>query len=322
MIPSHYVYVYLFCGIALLLTLVGTSYAQVIDSPRVQFLEGKAIDEILCNTGLELVMKKTTGAPACVLPTSVEELIQRGWALHVLPERTEGDVNSEIYVQGSLEVESADILYSNGTGFLAKPEGDGGYPGVVMIHEWWGLNEDIKRMAQTLASHGYVVLAVDLYGDTATTPEEARLLVTNYTVQDGIKSMNDAVDHLVEKHGVQSVGSIGWCFGGAQSLQLAMNNPKMNATVIYYGAVTSDTERLAGITWPVLGIFAEMDAGITVQSVNEFEEALDRLEIQNDIHIFEGVDHAFANPSGERYAPEQAMQAWDLTLGFFEENLR
>ena len=96
----------------------------------------------------------------------------------------------------------------------------------------------------------------------------------------------------------------------------------MDATVIYYGYLVTDTEILSSIKWPVLGIFAEQDKGITVDAVNAFESSLNELEIQNDIIIYVEVDHAFANPSGDRYAPEESKDAWNKTLEFLESNLK
>ena len=192
-----------------------------------------------------------------------------------------------------------------------------------MIHEWWGLNDNVKEMADKLASQGYVVLAVDLYnGKVATTSEQARQYVTSYDSTNGIDNMNSATTYLDENFSPGKIGSIGWCFGGGQSLQLALNNDEMDATVIYYGSLVTDTETLSSIQWPVLGIFAELDKGITVDAVNAFESSLNELEIQNDIAIYSGVDHAFANPSGDRYAPEESKDAWNKTMAFLESNLK
>ena len=107
-----------------------------------------------------------------------------------------------------------------------------------------------------------------------------------------------------------------------QSLNLALNNDDMDATVIYYGSLVTEPETLSSINWPMLGIFAELDQGISPEQVNEFESALNELEIPNEIHIYPDVNHAFANPSGERYAPDASMDAWQKTIEFFELNLR
>ena len=291
--------------------------------PLQQIKSGQDPEHVTCTEGKELVLKQSTGMPACVNFLSVEKLIQRGWAIHVLPDYSFGNNNSEIFQTGNHDITSESVNYFQSIhGYLARPSADGNFPGVVLIHEWWGLNQNIKDMANNLASHGYVVLAVDLYnGKVATTSDEARQLISSYDVDQGIQNMNAAVSYLQENYSTEKIGSIGWCFGGGQSLNLALNNDKMDATVIYYGTVTSNVETLSSISWPVLGIFAELDKGITANSVNEFESALDELSIPNEIYIYPGVDHAFANPSGERFAPDATQNAWQKTLDFLKTNL-
>ena len=292
--------------------------------PLKQIKDGKNPSNITCTEGLELVLKQSNGLPACIKPSSVAKLIQRGWAIHILPDYTSDNVNSEIFKIGKFATTSETVNYfESSNGYLSRPTIDGNYPAVVMIHEWWGLNDNIKVMADKLASHGYVVLAVDLYnGHVGTTSEEARQLMSSFNADTGIQNMNAAVSYLETNYSPEKLGSIGWCFGGGQSLNLALNNNDMDATVIYYGSVTSDAESLSKISWPVLGIFAELDKGITVENVKGFESALNQLEIPNEIDIYPGVDHAFANPSGERYAPEASKDAWEKTLNFFNSNLK
>ena len=292
--------------------------------PLKQIQDGTDPSDVTCTEGLELVMKFSNGLPACVKPSSVEKLIERGWAVHILPDYEQNENNnSVIFATGDLEVETTDVTYfENSNGYLAKPAVDGQYPAIVMIHEWWGLTGNIKQMAEKLASHGYVVLAVDLYeGQVGTTADEARHLRTSFEQSQWTENMNSAVSYLEENHSPSSLGSIGWCFGGAQSLNLALNNEDIDATVIYYGQLVTDTEELSKINWPILGIFAELDNGIPPETVNEFEASLDIVGIENDITIYPGVNHAFANPSGDRYAPNESKDAWQKTLTFFEDNL-
>lgn len=297
--------------------------SQDLSSPKSQFENGITIDKIVCQTGLELVMKKSDGTPACIKPVSVSRLVERGWALHVLPDYSKDNTNSEAFARGDLSVITDEVNYfENYTGFVARPDNTENYPGIVMIHEWWGLNDNIRDMAKELASHGYVVLAVDLYGQpAATTADEARQLVSSYDLQQGVSNMNAAVDYLVNNYNAKKIGSIGWCFGGGQSLNLAIDNDHIDATVIYYGSLTSDKAKLSHIKWPVLGIFAGLDQGIPVESVHEFESSLNELNIKNEIHIYPNVNHAFANPSGANYAPEETQDAWKKTLSFFDQNL-
>ncbi|MFQ5497305.1 MAG: dienelactone hydrolase family protein [Nitrosopumilus sp.] len=292
--------------------------------PLKQISEGTEPSNVTCTEGKELVLKQSNGLPACVNPSSVEKLISRGWAIHILPDYTNQNNNSDIFAVGEFLTQSETVAYfGDTTGYLARPTITGNYPGVVMIHEWWGLNENIKEMADKLASHGYVVLAVDLYGGkVATTSDEARQLITNYDLERGLQNMNSAVIFLNENYSSEKIGSIGWCFGGGQSLNLALYNDDMDATVIYYGALVTDLDMLSTIQWPVLGIFAELDKGITADTVNSFESTLNKLDIQNDVIIYPGVDHAFANPSGSKYVPEESKDAWNRTLSFLESNLK
>lgn len=292
--------------------------------PLKQIRDGQSPTNVTCTEGKELVLKQSNGLPACVNPSSVEKLIARGWAIHILPDYVNENNNSEIFSIGKYSIESETVQYfGNVTGYLAKPTDDGNYPGIVMIHEWWGLNDNIKEMADKLASHGYVVLAVDLYnGKFATTSEQARELISSFDSQSGLQNMNAAFAFLEENYSPEKIGSIGWCFGGGQSLNLALNNNGVDATVIYYGSLVTDTETLSAINWPVLGIFAELDQGITPDTVNAFESSLNELGIPNDITIYSGVNHAFANPSGESYAPEESKDAWNQTIVFLESNLK
>ena len=244
-----------------------------------------------------------------------------------MPDIATSNNNSEIFVLGDYPTTSETVKYfGDVSGYLARPATDGDYPGVVMIHEWWGLNDYIKEMADKLASHGYVVLAVDLYGgEVATSSEQARLLITGYDVEQGLQNMNAAALLLGSDYSADKIGSIGWCFGGGQSLNLALGHDDaatIDATVIYYGSLVTDTEALSSIHWPVLGIFAGLDQGIPVATVAEFESSLNELNIENSIHIYDDVDHAFANPSGARYAPEEAKSAWEQTLAFLESGLK
>ncbi|MCL5018430.1 MAG: dienelactone hydrolase family protein [Candidatus Pacearchaeota archaeon] len=218
-------------------------------------------------------------------------------------------------------VAANEIKYNNVEGYIARPTKIGTFPGVVMIHEWWGLNENIKEMAEKLASQGYVVLAVDLFnGKVAQNSQEALEMVSSLNKEEAIENMKDAVSFLKDKQDVSGVASLGWCFGGGQSLQLSLNE-NLDATVIYYGSLVTEQQELSKIESPVLGIFGAEDTSIPVESVYQFETALNELGIENEIYIYDGVGHAFANPSGMNYAPEETKDAWQKTLSFLEKNL-
>ena len=212
--------------------------------------------------------------------------------------------------------------YGNATGYLVYPTNGTNLPAVIMIHEWWGLNKNIKNMAEQLANEGYAVLAVDLYnGEVATESSRAGELAGSVrnNPDEAINNLNAAVEHVMSLQKVNSsrIASLGWCFGGGQSLQLALNTERpLAATIIYYGTLVTNQTELAEITWPVLGIFGSADQSIPVDTVNQFKAALEANAVTNEIYIYEGVGHAFANPSGDNYAPEETADAWDKTLAF------
>ena len=294
-------------------------------SPLQQFLMKTPINQIICPDNLQIVMKKSDGSPACVRASNVSILIERGWAIHVLPEYTKnGTKNSDMFDGGPFDIKTASVNYfANTTGYVAKPMQEGNFPGVILIHEWWGLNDNIKSMARGLASHGYIVMAVDLYaGQVATIPDGARKLMLSFDEQTGMSNIDAAANLLKHGYNVTKISTIGWCFGGSQSLNYALSGNKLDATVIYYGQPVTNTTKLSTIKWPVLGFFGEKDQSISVDKVREFKSALDTIGVENEIHIYPGLDHAFANPSGANYAPEETKDAWNKTLSFLDSHLK
>lgn len=223
-------------------------------------------------------------------------------------------------------VEYATINGETATGYLAQPENaEEALPAVIAIHEWWGLNENIEAMARKIAGEGYTVLAVDLYNDRiAETPENARELMQSVmdNPEPARENLQQAYNYLIDEQNAPKVGTIGWCFGGAWSLQTALMLPEaIDATVIYYGQLVTDTDQLATLEMPILGIFGAEDSLIPVAQVREFEESLAELNKNATIIVYEDAGHAFANPSGDRYVPEAAMDAWEETKAFFAEYL-
>jgi len=196
-----------------------------------------------------------------------------------------------------------------------------------LIHEWWGLNDNIKAMTDKMAAEGYVALAVDLYKeDVAETPDEAMKLVQNAIASSPELEDNitQAYDYLKNETNAPKVASMGWCFGGLWSLNTALLLPtQLDATVIYYGGnITTDPEKLATLEMPILGIFGELDQNPSVELVREFEQVLQSLNKEVEIHIYENADHAFANSSGNRYNPEAAQDAWEKTTEFLTTHLQ
>lgn len=224
-------------------------------------------------------------------------------------------------VSAKYEVLSSEVNYfENRTGFYAEPKTPGNYPGIIMIHEWWGLNDHIKESAKTLSAQGYRVLAVDLFGSIAATPVGAIAQTKGLDQDKAVENMRAAKKFLSGKGSIK-IGSLGWCFGGAQSLQIAVNE-KLDATVIYYGNLIEDKEKLKQLNSPVLGIFGATDGQVPVEKVNLFGANLRELNIQNEIKIYDGVGHAFANPTGLSFAPNETKDAWIKTLEFLNKNLK
>jgi carboxymethylenebutenolidase len=202
----------------------------------------------------------------------------------------------------------------------AKPK----LPAVVVIHEWWGLNEHIMHWTDRLTEDGYAALAVDLYGGkVATNPDDA---MTTMKAVDNAKAqevLRAAHRFLVTDPRVSATrtGSIGWCFGGAWSLQLALNEPELDAAVIYYGRLVTDPAKLKPIRAPLLGIFGNLDKGIPPASVDAFDKALQEASIAHEILRYE-ADHAFANPSNPHYDTKAAADAWEHVRRFLAQKLK
>ncbi|HET7148591.1 MAG TPA: dienelactone hydrolase family protein [Candidatus Nitrosopolaris sp.] len=232
--------------------------------------------------------------------------------------------------------------FDNASGYLVYPSNTGingnssivatgkKVPAVIMIHEFWGINDNIRSMARTLAKQaGYVVLAVDLFkGQSTNDPNQASQLVKSVrdNQQEAISNIQAAVKYVNSLPFVDSskIASLGWCFGGGQSLQLALHSEQhpLAATILYYGTpLITNKQELSKIKWPVLGIFGDHDQANPLPLINAFKAALDGDGITNEILIYKGLGHAFANPSGANYAPQQTADAWQKTLTFLSKYL-
>jgi carboxymethylenebutenolidase len=198
-------------------------------------------------------------------------------------------------------------------------------PAIIVIHEWWGLNDGVRAMADRLAGEGYIVLAVDLYGGkTANSPSGARDLMLSVVENTEFANLNirQAYDWLKNIAGAPRIGSLGWCFGGGWSLNTALLFPnELDAAVIYYGQVIDDVAVLEPLNVPILGLFAAEDRGIAVESVNAFGAAMKKLGKNVEIEVFPKVGHAFANPTGNNYNAAAAEAAWIRTLSFLRLHL-
>jgi carboxymethylenebutenolidase len=204
---------------------------------------------------------------------------------------------------------------------LAMPETTPA-PAILLIHEWWGLNDQIRSVAAEYAKEGYVALAVDLMGgEVATTPDEARALTGAVVAEEATETLVGWIDWLKSHEATTgAVGTVGWCFGGGWSLQASLATP-VDATVVYYGRVPGDPAALASLESPVMGHFGTEDGFIDEEMVSTWTAAMNDAAKSYTVHWYE-ADHAFANPTGNAYDGEDAQLAWQRTLTFFDRYLR
>jgi carboxymethylenebutenolidase len=208
--------------------------------------------------------------------------------------------------------------------YLALPkQAKAPLPAIVIIHEWWGLNDHIKHWADRMAEQGYAALAVDLYGGVvAKKPEEAQAAMKQVDQAAAVATLRAAFDFLGTDQRVLATkrACLGWCFGGAMSLQLAIAEPKLDACVLYYGRLVEDEAELAKVQAPVLGVFGTRDRSIPDAKVAAFETAMSKLK--KDVKVLRyDAEHAFANPSGARYDQKNAAAAWAEVKAFLQSKL-
>jgi carboxymethylenebutenolidase len=212
------------------------------------------------------------------------------------------------------------------SGYLALPESAGRHPGVVVIQEWWGLNDWVKEQARKLAEQGYVALAPDLYrGKVATDPETAHELSRGMPQDRAVRDLKAAFDFLASRSDVNrdKIGSIGWCMGGGLSLQLAVHEPRLAACVVNYGSMPTEESEIQAIHAPVLGNFGAEDRGIPPERVHAFESAMKAAGKSIDVKIYAGAGHAFENPNNKAgYRPQATADAWKRVQAFFARTLK
>ena len=211
-------------------------------------------------------------------------------------------------------------------GYLSRPAGAAarGGPSIIVVHEWWGLNDNIKSVADRYAGEGYTVLAVDLFGKVATTPDTAMVLYQTAmkNIPAGEKNLASAISYL-KAQGVGKIGVVGYCFGGHWSLRTGLvGGPDVKAVVMYYGAPITDAAQLARLSAPVLGLYGGLDKGIPVDSVRAMERSMKAAGRSVSINVYADANHAFANPSGQAYNAAAASDAWAKSLAFFKTNLQ
>lgn len=213
------------------------------------------------------------------------------------------------------------------TGYLIAPEGDGSRPAVILIHEWDGLNDRIRQVADALAAEGYVALAADLYsGRTGGNREENMALVRETRARPGrvVANLDAAQRFLRRREDVDGrIATMGWCFGGGVALSYALGGERHEGTAIFYGSLVTDPASLATIDHPVYGTFAEMDRGIPPAEVERFVAALREVGVENDVHVYDDVDHGFwlwvdEDPERRR---RPALDAWRRLRGYLARTI-
>ena len=182
-------------------------------------------------------------------------------------------------------------------GYMVAPEGEGPFPAVLLIHEWNGLVDRVRQVADAFADEGYVALAADLYsGQVGTSREENMALMQEAQADPDrvISNLDAAVRYLRSRDDVTGkVAAMGWCFGGGVALSFALDGESHEGTAIFYGRLLEDPDVLASIDHPIYGTFAQLDGGIPPDQVNRFAAALRTAGIENDIHIYDDVNHGF-----------------------------
>lgn len=234
-----------------------------------------------------------------------------------------------LFTLGALAATSKSVSYKSGDetvkAVVYAPEGKGPFPGIVVIHEWWGLNDWVKEQAAKLSDQGYVTVAIDLYrGKVASTPDEAHELMRGVPEDRAARDLRAAVEFLKTQANVKKdrIASIGWCMGGGYSLDVALQEPTLTAAVINYGHLASDSESLKKINASILGLFGGQDRGIPPEDVKKFEQGLKQMGKKVEVVIYPDAGHAFENPNNKAgYRAEDAADAWKRTVNFLAETL-
>ena len=235
-----------------------------------------------------------------------------------------------VFTISSFAATSKDVSYKSGDenikGILYTPSGNGPFPGIIVIHEWWGLNDWVKEQGSKLSDQGYVTLAIDLYrGKVATTPEQAHEIMRGVPEDRAKRDLDAAFHYLQSLPNIKKnkIGAIGWCMGGGYSLDLALEEPELAADVINYGHLATDDGAIKKINAPILGLFGAQDQGIPPEDVKKFGKTLDKMGKKADITIYPDAGHAFENPNNkDGYRPQDAADAWNKTVSFFASTLK
>jgi carboxymethylenebutenolidase len=210
-------------------------------------------------------------------------------------------------------------------GYLAVPDSGSG-PAVVVLQEWWGLEDHIKDVCDRLAGEGFLALAPDLFrGETTDQPDEAEQKMMAMSMDQAEKDMRGAVDYLAahESSEGEVVGSVGFCLGGGLSVWAASVNPKVRATVTYYYVMPHGKPDFASVQGPVLGHFGMADDFVSVDDAKALEREMSDAGVDVDFEFYEGAGHAFFNDTNRlgTHHPEAAQRSWKRTIEFLRSNL-
>lgn len=206
--------------------------------------------------------------------------------------------------------------------YVATPKGKA-RGAVLVVHEWWGLTDWVKHMADQLADQGYLALAVDLYqGKVTSDPKEAQALMQAKDEKWGDAVEEAGLEWLKANGGGARVATIGWCMGGGEALKASLNDPNdVSATVMFYGHPVDDVAKLKTLKGPLLGIWGNEDKGIPPSAVAAFDKALTEAGVKHEFHAYD-AGHGFANPSSGAYKSAAAKDAWEQAKKFLAANLR
>lgn len=209
--------------------------------------------------------------------------------------------------------------------FIAAPSGSGPVPAVIMVFEWWGMNDQIRDMARRMAQQGYYTIIPDLYhGKAATTPEEAHELMRGLEDTRVFSELDAAAAwlHAQKRCAGTKLGVMGFCMGGGITLRYALRTPSVSAAVMFYGAPETDPEKLAGLQAALQGHFGAEDQGITPDRVDAFREALKKAGKDAELYVYSGAGHAFMHDGAPSYRADAAKIAWARTLSFLQKHLK
>ena len=217
---------------------------------------------------------------------------------------------------------------ANGTtapGYLALPDSGSG-PGVIVLQEWWGVEDHIKDVCDRFAGEGFMALAPDLYrGETTDQPGEAQQKMMALSMDQAEKDMRGAVDYLAghESFEGKGVGSVGFCLGGGLSVWAGTANPKVKAVVTYYYVMPHGKPDLSKLQAPVLGHFGTADEFVSVDDAKALEQEIRDAGAEVDFEFYEGAGHAFFNDTNRlgTYDEGAAGRSWERTVSFFRDQL-